>query len=80
MHTSLTIFLQLLGLKIITSVLVVGLRNEPCFKPLRIYGWTFCPTKTRNVPTRVNFGQKMSNVRPLFQALYVHSHVHAALI
>ena len=35
-----------------------------------VYVWTFCPTKTRNVQTSVNFGRKMSNVRLLFQALY----------
>ena len=31
--------------------------------------WTFCPTKTKIVQTNVNFGRKMSDVRPLFQAL-----------
>ena len=35
--------------------------------------WTFCLTKTQNVQTNVNFGQKMSDVRPLFQALCTHS-------
>ena len=36
---------------------------------LKNSAWTFCPTKTKNVQTNVNFGQKMSDVRPLFQAL-----------
>ena len=34
-----------------------------------ISAWTFCPTKTKIVQTNVNFGRKMSDVRPLFQAL-----------
>ena len=33
--------------------------------------WTFCPTKTEIVQTNVNFGRKMSDVRPLFQALCI---------
>ena len=32
--------------------------------------WTFCPIKTKNVQTNINFGGKMSNVRPLFRALH----------
>ena len=62
--------------KIVSSIPGVCLRNESCFKLLHIYAWTFCPTKTRNVQTNVNFGQKMSDVRPLFQALIMQSCVH----
>ena len=36
---------------------------------LKISAWTFCLTKTKNVQTNVNFGRKMSDVQPLFQAL-----------
>ena len=43
------------------------------FKLLHIYVWTFCLIKTRNVWTNVNFGRKMSDVQPLFQALCVNS-------
>ena len=31
--------------------------------------WTLCPTKAKNGQTNTNFGRKMSDVRPLFQAL-----------
>ena len=34
---------------------------------LKKIAWTFCPTKTKIVQTNVNFGRKMSDVRPLFQ-------------
>ena len=54
---------------IVSSIPGVCLRNESSFKPLHIYVQTFCLTKTRNVQTNVNFGWKMSDVRPLFQAL-----------
>jgi len=33
------------------------------------YGWTLRPTKMENARTNTNIGRKMSDVRPLFQAL-----------
>ena len=44
---------------IVSSITGVCLRNESCFKPLRIYVWTFCPTNTRNVGTNVNLKCQM---------------------
>ena len=65
--------------KIVSSIPEVCLRNESCFKLLHIYVWTFCPTKTRNVQANVNFGQKMSDVQPLFQALWLTNGVNGIL-
>ena len=54
--------------------------NSKFKEELLLTVWTFCPTKTKNVQTNVNFGRKMSDVRPLFQALMYVSYVLSAFV